>query len=405
MVLPAILLGLGALYLFLSGDDDDGPAPVLPPGGDDLPPGAYEGLTEVRMVDGQPVRYFRPQIATAILGMLGESWSIPLPPGQSQIADPNVGLQVVHQSSMAPPGAGTATALQVAQLSAQQGLSILGSLSLAQPTDTGDRWIAVVRPIDVASYARDGGRWAVLLDPARGVMPTPPGVPGGGGGGGGGITPPPPPPPPPPPGPGGGSTQQLDAYMPAELRAKIVEMLGDSGMEPTALEQLANQIESDYPLAATALRARAAQLRAIRKAEAFAKGGWEFTIRYGDLPSLVAQHYTGDGLRWKEIAQANKGMKVLSNGLDPWYGTILLPLSWEPWKKGLPPVATGTPGGGSSDDTVTADWPTGGPHADVPIYVDGGVAGAVQTSAPRKKAAPRKKGKRPARARKPRGES
>jgi len=137
----------------------------------------------------------------------------------------------------------------------------------------------------------------------------------------------------------------LDPDLPPATRSQITAMLGDDDIAPESLEQAAATFEDRYPLAAQALRARAAELRDRQQLDAIRRGGSPFTVREGDIPSRLAQHYTGDGDRWREIPAANPGMKIVTaNGstqLEPWRGQILLPLSWEAWRKPLPPVVSG----------------------------------------------------------------
>ena len=88
-----------------------------------------------------------------------------------------------------------------------------------------------------------------------------------------------------------------------------------------------------------------------------ARGHSLFTIRSGDIPSKLAQYYTGDSQRFRDIPPLNTamGMKVVHKGsgtyLEPWRGTIKLPLSWAAWSKPLPPVSSG------SSSTTTATVP------------------------------------------------
>jgi nucleoid-associated protein YgaU len=83
--------------------------------------------------------------------------------------------------------------------------------------------------------------------------------------------------------------------------------------------------------------------------------GTTWTIRSGDNPWKVAQNLTGDGSRWKEIANVNPNMPVINNGtaLKGWYvnRTFQVPPSWLPTLVPLPqaqvqPTAiVGRPGG------------------------------------------------------------
>jgi len=135
--------------------------------------------------------------------------------------------------------------------------------------------------------------------------------------------------------------------MDPEMAQTVREALADEDIEPAALEQLADLVEADHPLAAAALRARAAELRQKLAAEDAKRGGTPFVIRKGDMGSGLALYYTGNAGRYRELPEVNTaiGMRIIRNpdtGIEylvPWKvgETILLPLSWNARSKPLPP--------------------------------------------------------------------
>lgn len=152
--------------------------------------------------------------------------------------------------------------------------------------------------------------------------------------------------------------QDLDGNLSPALAAEIERMLADSSVAPEAIEQAADRFASKYPVAARRLRERAEELRELQRLEAVRRGGTPFTVRMGDIPTRLATYYTGDGNRWRELPAANthRNMRIVTKGgvtqLDPWQGEVLLPLSWEAWRKPIPPVASG---GAQSAREVIAD--------------------------------------------------
>lgn len=131
-------------------------------------------------------------------------------------------------------------------------------------------------------------------------------------------------------------TDPVVAQMPAIL----------AGTSPEALEEAADALDRQgYHAEAEQCRARAKQLRAGQGAADMARGHSLFTIRSGDIPSNMAKYYTGDAQRFRDIPPLNPGMQVVHRGngtfLEPWRGTVKLPLSWAIWTKPLPLQASG----------------------------------------------------------------
>lgn len=70
-------------------------------------------------------------------------------------------------------------------------------------------------------------------------------------------------------------------------------------------------------------------------------------IRAGDIPSIMAFYYTGDGLRFKELGTRNPNLGQLKtiggvSNYEGWkVGTkIFLPGNWKPYSKPLPKAPT-----------------------------------------------------------------
>ena len=136
----------------------------------------------------------------------------------------------------------------------------------------------------------------------------------------------------------------LDDGMPEDL---IVELIG--AWESTTLTilnfaEIASVLAAEgWPKASACFAQKADKM--VEKA-----GGLPHVIRSGDIPSLMAAYYTGDGSRFKELGKLNKklGKLVTTNGVtnyQKWIvGTeILIPASWKPLSKPVPPVAGEAP--------------------------------------------------------------
>ena len=192
------------------------------------------------------------------------------------------------------------------------------------------------------------------------------------------------------------SPDVLDANMPQSERMLTYQLLVSAGTlggaTPDALDLASRGMQlKEYPIAMQYCIARARYLRkqvAVpppKPPSPYPPGTTtpgtttpgttpqkaSFVIREGHIPWKVAQHYTGDANRWKELPSVNPGMVTKTvNGvtqLVPWYGglTVYLPASWdasrgEPPALGSPPPkttgATGTgqgTGGNIGEDGYT----------------------------------------------------
>lgn len=119
-----------------------------------------------------------------------------------------------------------------------------------------------------------------------------------------------------------------------------------------------------------------------------------YRIKAGDVPYLVAQRFTGNANRWKEIPAANPGMVVkqvtnpktgkVTTLLDPWYAglTINLPAGWAkpaapapaptppaPAPGAAPPPPPEAPAPGVPGVTPPPGWPAALPYPPPkPVY-------------------------------------
>lgn len=328
--------GLGLLAAWwLSQEDKGPPGGTTPTTPGDWTDKAKSEVFETRLVDGLEVRFFRPDVVEGILDLGAKEGlqTTPIPSGFEGGA--------VYRVVPSSPGRPMLRSAIMTQ--AGQGLVVVGNLDMALPQSQA-RFIAIV-PRSMLNRATDNAAsaWAVILAAPYGQPP--PGVRKGD------YPPGDIPPDQPPPGVNGG----WDANMPAQLRAQLDALVQDDGVDPAALDYLADMYASTYPKAAKRLRARAAELRERTRLEHVQKGRSPFTIRQGDTGSRLALYYTGDASRWKEIPSVNqdRGMKVQTvkgvTQLVPWSGVIHLPLSWEIWTKPLPPAA-GAPAKTEADD-------------------------------------------------------
>lgn len=300
--LAALLAGLWAL----SKGDEKAPITSQPT----FTGGAERMLTETRTVDGVSIRYFRSDVAAALL--------------QSFAAKGLEGVEI--QGGTTPGGAlfrlapmGKGVSARDACVSANsQGLIVLATLSAALDDKSIDALVMFAAP-NLRVLASPSGSFAVLLDTAQAVTTTP-----------------------------GNPTSPYDYNLPPELARKVASALADKNATPESLESMADTLESGgYPIAAKALRDRAAAIRMKQELDDKEAGGTPFVIRTGDLPYRLSQYYTGDANRWREILSVNSqlGMHVTSKGwVEPWIvgSTILMPLSWNIRSKPLPAPATGT---------------------------------------------------------------
>ena len=326
-----------------------GPAPggVQPPAG--LPPDVLAAFTEVRMVEGVATRFFKTAAASPVLDVLGKSSVVPATIDEAawQAAGGAFGLALNAQKaghamilSVVPQAPGIANAGDTIRNATAMGLAVIGTLNLVTLEGAGRAIViarAQVRPILAAVDLQ--GPFAVLVDsvpaderaiprppspygaPPKGPTEMPDNQPV--------IAPPVAPP-----------VDELDPGMPQATRAEVEALLASTTVSPDALELAAADLAPTYPRAAAKLRARAAELRQLEKLEHIQRGSSPFTVRQGDLPSIVAQHYTGEGGRWHEIKKAGIAL-TQANLATKWNGVVDLPLGWEAWAKPLPPVAHG----------------------------------------------------------------
>jgi nucleoid-associated protein YgaU len=153
--------------------------------------------------------------------------------------------------------------------------------------------------------------------------------------------------------------------MPADMERAITGAIGTE-TDPEKLEGFAGAIAAQYPVGASALMAKAQELRLGLGARppvspsspsapptSVADGGYKVTA--GDFPIKIATKLTGDGSRWPELVAANPQKKTGTDGnfasLQP--GEVLrLPESWST------PPTTSTPS--------AAPAPTAAPAASAP---------------------------------------
>jgi hypothetical protein len=107
------------------------------------------------------------------------------------------------------------------------------------------------------------------------------------------------------------------------------------------MEKAAAELEArNLHRAADLLRKRAKE---VELARAVAETAYSYTIRGSELPSELAQWYTGDANRWRELVQTNSELRIRkANGIEyltPWKSgqTIVLPKTWDV-KKGPMPI-------------------------------------------------------------------
>jgi hypothetical protein len=309
---PILLpLGLVAAGIYLLSRDDKLSAQP------EFTPGAKDQFTEMRTLsDGTAVRYFRSEIVNGLMAAFSQKG---LDAVQVQGQSPGLLFKVVNLQGV------MVTAQAAVQLANAQGMVVLGSLSLVVPDPTVDKLIMIVSPSQ-RGVANSASQFAVLLDAGQPgqSLPVPATLPG--------------------------QKDPFDPNMPAVLVQEVNASLSDPNADPDGLDLQADALEkAGFPIAAKALRDRAATIRVQRQMKNVKAGGTPFHIRGSgpgggglavDLPFHTAEHYTGDGNRWREIASVNTklGMVVTPKGLDPWHSNldILLPLAWDCDSKPLP---------------------------------------------------------------------
>lgn len=365
----ALVLGGLALGLLLLGKKDEAWS-------DD----AYKDMTEFRQTPQGMARYFKAQFVPSIAAKLGTMHT-------GEMKSTMVGGQPLTIIELLP-GAGSATsnALVRANSAYKSGLAVFVEVNIwsqGNPKVFMMTAAATVR----ASFARKGKPWAVLADPQY-PLPSPgtpgtPGTPATPGTPGTPGTPAAPPFPGLPPGmsippgvippgmsipgipgtPPGGTTPSTPS---SDEFNECLEFLDDN--MPASEKQLAchhllneNASVESHLLAAQACDFRGYPLCAEANREAARRKGWKdggeepivpdaqhapFKIRKNDIPYKLAEYYTGNSARVKEILEVNPGMKSVTKGgttfYEPWNvgEIILLPASWKVPTKPLPKPAS-----------------------------------------------------------------
>jgi hypothetical protein len=377
------LIGAGLLASVVLGKKKKTPStgPAVPgsPGAGEVPvfdASAREALFEIR----EGIQFWRKQVADGLYAMWGAE-----------------GLAQTQQPPKLPAGAyylltgsrrdDEASAQMGISGAAAQGLVIIAHMGVAIP-QAPTRMLGFLAKGGDLSPCADGGDWGVFAvggSTPPGTPPGSPGVPGYPGVPGGEPSPNVPKnipgtniPFPSIPGviwpaiPGGPSLPVPPGQIPGlpgqpvpatptiptdAISATVAAMLANPNASPDALEEAADALDAQGRSAeAAALRARAAQLRDAQMGKDVARGHSLFTIRSGDLPYKLADYYTGDEQRFRDLPPLNQDVKMAvvhkatGTYLEPWRGTIKVPLSWKLWSKPLPrPVSGEAAGVGGRD--------------------------------------------------------
>lgn len=170
--------------------------------------------------------------------------------------------------------------------------------------------------------------------------------------------------------------QCLDDNMPPQMKQEINQILA-TVTDPQALDTAAAAAtQAGFPIAAACLKQKADELRGAAPSPGPTPGGIPgipggipgvpttpkpepstnmiFTVRWGDFPYGLAQYYTGQGARFKELEPLNPqlGPMITRQGPKGSYSIyqnwapgleIQLPASWKPYEKPLPVAGTQTP--------------------------------------------------------------
>lgn len=149
--------------------------------------------------------------------------------------------------------------------------------------------------------------------------------------------------------------QCFDPGIPTQFRNQAETALQQVN-DPTTLDALAATLASaGFPMAAACVKSKADRLRGggglgglgdlpIPQIEPPTEmGEMPYQLGYGDYPYGLANYYTGQGGRFREIGPNNPQLGTFGNGKYPNWdalasagGTILLPASWDAWGKQLP---------------------------------------------------------------------
>ena len=142
----------------------------------------------------------------------------------------------------------------------------------------------------------------------------------------------------------------MDEGIPVELRADLEVAFKATDLLPADYREISGIMEaSGYPKMAACFKTLADKRFAEFSKVVDKQGGLPFTIRQGDIPSLLAVYYTGDAARFRDLGGSlNKNIGKLKtvNGVSNYEGwkvgtAILIPKSWNPLDKPLPPTAQG----------------------------------------------------------------
>lgn len=232
--------------------------------------------------------------------------------------------------SGAQTGVGDSAAAWMAREQAA-GRAIL--INVLGPGDQGPAELQAVQQGELAAKACNGCRWAVLAEGYGGLPAQPPAqVPPGA------VQSP----------SGGDLLTPLEAQiqaMPVGLRETISNALKNPATNAETLRVLADSIRAQFPAMAAELEKEATK----RKSEGMpATDDHVHYVRLdGDNPWALAQHFTGDGNRWRELLEPNnlRAIKDPTTGFtvaDPWRlgQKVILPASWD--VKGKGPMPRGT---------------------------------------------------------------
>lgn len=324
------------------------PVPLPPPPPPALPPGPAPGPSAPQLalttVASDGTKVFRPEAIPALLPML-EAYGVETVEG-----DPH---RVKLVARMDP----------ARQVSARQWAETYGSLAIAAvewlPFPHEPKFLRAIRPEEARIIANSTGIYAILTGPVFMPQPMPqsPGwpqpmpqlptwpqpmpqwpqtSPG---------WPQPMPQPSPQPSPQPNPAPQpaptgLDELSP-DVRRQVETLL--AGTDTVAMEKAAVELEArNLNRAAEMLRKRAKE---VELAKVVSNTAYSYTIRGSELPSELAQWYTGDANRWRELVQTNPELRIQKANqleyLTPWKSgqTIVLPKTWDVKKGPMPTKA------------------------------------------------------------------
>lgn len=120
------------------------------------------------------------------------------------------------------------------------------------------------------------------------------------------------------------------ATMPADLAAKVKDILAKEDADPVAVETLAVELGSSFPDASAALHKKAQDLRAKQVVKAVSMGAAFVLPPKAPGAVELAKRFTGDASRVRELLAHNPQLNVGSNGVAPWVPgqVIVVPPIW-----------------------------------------------------------------------------